>query len=158
MIVCKRLFIDLGPLKALNWTVIGQLGERDALHVGFLLAHDYEVERKFYIWKDSESISLWIDLCMINIFWCTGALCPFSMDMCGSSFPGYIMVSIMFGLTLSAWPAVTSSMLVSWGDWHTKESHKKSVSTSGPTTMRCGGQRPDHFSAASLMDRLTDKQ
>jgi len=41
-----------------------------------------------------------------------GALCPFSMDMCGSSFPGYIMVSIMFGLTLSAWPAVTSSMLV----------------------------------------------
>jgi MFS family permease len=41
----------------------------------------------------------------------SGALCPFFMDLCGD-FPSYIVVSIMFGLTLSAWPAVTSSMLV----------------------------------------------
>ncbi|XP_023323775.1 monocarboxylate transporter 1 [Eurytemora carolleeae] len=33
------------------------------------------------------------------------------MDLSGS-FVSYIIVSIMFGLSLSAWPAVTSSMLV----------------------------------------------
>lgn len=42
----------------------------------------------------------------------SGALCPFFMDLCGSDFASYIVVSIMFGFSLSAWPAVTSSMLV----------------------------------------------
>jgi hypothetical protein len=34
------------------------------------------------------------------------------MDLC-SSFPTFLAVSILFGFSLSAWPAVTSSMLVS---------------------------------------------
>ena len=42
-----------------------------------------------------------------------GALCPFFMDLCGDDFASYIVVAIMFGFSLSAWPAVTSSMLVS---------------------------------------------
>jgi len=41
-----------------------------------------------------------------------GAICPFFMDLADSSFPFYVVVSILFGLSLSAWPAVTSSMLV----------------------------------------------
>jgi hypothetical protein len=34
------------------------------------------------------------------------------MDLC-YSFPTFLAVSILFGFSLSAWPAVTSSMLVS---------------------------------------------
>jgi hypothetical protein len=33
------------------------------------------------------------------------------MDLC-YSFPTFLAVSILFGFSLSAWPAVTSSMLV----------------------------------------------
>jgi len=40
-----------------------------------------------------------------------GAVCPFFMDL-SAGFAAYIVVSILFGFSLSAWPAVTSSMLV----------------------------------------------
>jgi len=40
-----------------------------------------------------------------------GAMAPLLMDLC-STYVAYILVSILFGLSLSAWPAVTSSMLV----------------------------------------------
>merc|ERR1719193_1660532 len=40
-----------------------------------------------------------------------GSLQPFGMELC-STFEGFIVVSILFGFSLSAWPAVTSSMLV----------------------------------------------
>ena len=42
-----------------------------------------------------------------------GAVCPFLMTFC-YDFWSYTVVCIMFGVSLSAWPAVTSSMLVSW--------------------------------------------
>ena len=41
-----------------------------------------------------------------------GAVCPFLMTFC-YDFWSYTVVCIMFGVSLSAWPAVTSSMLVS---------------------------------------------
>jgi len=40
-----------------------------------------------------------------------GAVCPFLMTFC-YDFWSYTVVCIMFGVSLSAWPAVTSSMLV----------------------------------------------
>jgi hypothetical protein len=40
-----------------------------------------------------------------------GAMSPLIMDLC-YSFPTFLAVSILFGFSLSAWPAVTSSMLV----------------------------------------------
>eukprot|EP00092_Neocalanus_flemingeri_P040553 GFUD01044159.1.p1 GENE.GFUD01044159.1~~GFUD01044159.1.p1 ORF type:complete len:530 (-),score=120.76 GFUD01044159.1:144-1733(-) len=40
-----------------------------------------------------------------------GAICPFLMTLC-FDFWSYIIVCILFGVSLSAWPAVTSSMLV----------------------------------------------
>ena len=52
-----------------------------------------------------------------------GAVCPFLMTFC-YNFWSYTVVCIMFGISLSAWPAVTSSMLVSWAttlqyhSWH----------------------------------------
>ena len=41
-----------------------------------------------------------------------GAVCPFLMTFC-YDFWSYTIVCVMFGISLSAWPAVTSSMLVS---------------------------------------------
>ena len=46
------------------------------------------------------------------MFASTGALCPALMTLC-HAFWSYAIVCIMFGLFLSAWPAVTSSCLVS---------------------------------------------
>ena len=40
-----------------------------------------------------------------------GAVCPFLMTFC-YDFWSYTIVCVMFGISLSAWPAVTSSMLV----------------------------------------------
>jgi len=40
-----------------------------------------------------------------------GAVCPFLMTFC-TDFWSFCLVCIMFGISLSAWPAVTSSMLV----------------------------------------------
>jgi len=40
-----------------------------------------------------------------------GAVCPLLMTLC-NSFWSFCLVCIMFGLSLSAWPAVTSSLLV----------------------------------------------
>ena len=61
--------------------------------------------------------TMYITLCCTALYCivplhCTGALCPLLMDLCGDSFPFYILVAILFGFSLSAWPAVTSSMLV----------------------------------------------
>ena len=41
-----------------------------------------------------------------------GAICPALMTFC-YNFWSYTIVCILFGVSLSAWPAVTSSMLVS---------------------------------------------
>jgi len=41
----------------------------------------------------------------------TGAFCPFLMTLC-YNFWSYAVVCIMFGITLSAWPALSSTMLV----------------------------------------------
>ena len=41
----------------------------------------------------------------------TGAFCPFLMTLC-YDFWSYAVVCIMFGITLSAWPALSSTMLV----------------------------------------------
>ena len=40
-----------------------------------------------------------------------GAICPLLMTFC-YNFWSYVVVCVMFGLFLSAWPAVTSSCLV----------------------------------------------
>jgi hypothetical protein len=42
-----------------------------------------------------------------------GAICPALMTFC-YNFWSYAIVCILFGVSLSAWPAVTSSMLVSF--------------------------------------------
>ncbi len=51
-----------------------------------------------------------MDLCYTP-FSLLGAMSPLIMDLC-YSFPTFLAVSILFGFSLSAWPAVTSSMLV----------------------------------------------